>query len=361
MEAVILNQFRRYPATLEDVAKLAGVSPATVSRVTNNSGYVKAATRVKVEDAIKRTGYIAVGSARALKSQRSHTIGVLVPSLSTVVSLQTIDAFHRTIERAGYSLLVSGYEFDPEMALKNAEMLVGRGIDGLFIISLNNDEKIYELLRRYQTPFLTNSPNDNPDAVPFIGYDAAAAGRATADFICGLGHRDIAFVSSEVNVSSRLKQRVSVIKSSLAKWGVELGENFIEVPQSENSLAGGREALRRIQSKGRLPSAILASNDLLAAGIVMEANRQGIEVPQEMSVIGYGDMDVAEHITPSLTTLRTPKAEIGEMAAEFLLAKVEGRPAHSITLDHEVIVRESTSKPKSARRSSGYRKENLHV
>jgi LacI family transcriptional regulator len=324
---------------LGDIARVAGVSPATVSRVINGSGYASPETRRAVEEAIQKCGYVANAAARALASRRTHTIGALVPSFDNTISSQTVGVFQARIEEAGYVLLLAASGYDKARALRNIEAMVGRGVEAVFIISLFDDTPLLDVLRHRGIPFLTTMPNDRPDTVPFVGYDHRTAGTEIAEFMLRLGHRDLAIVSSQIAGSIRLQERIAAMERTLsAVPGVRVQVREM----ASTTLAAGRDALRLLQSAGELPSGIIATNDVLAAGMMLESQRQGIRVPDDVSIIGYGDMEIAEHVVPPMTTVRTPKSEIGEIAAQFLISAIDGTPVASEKLGFEIVVRDTT-------------------
>lgn len=329
----------RRAINLGDIARLAGVSSATVSRVINGSGYASPETRRAVGDAIQQSGYVVNAAARALASRRTHTIGALVPSFDNTISSQTVGVFQAEIERAGYVLLLAASGYDRDRALRNIEAMVGRGVEAVFIISLFDDKPLLDVLRHHRIPFLTTMPNEEAEMVPFVGYDHRAAGVRIAEFMLRLGHREIAIVSSPMSASIRLQERVAAMEQT---FSATPGGVVRIVEMTSTTLAAGRDALRGLQSSSTLPTGIIASNDVLAAGVMLESQRQGIRIPDDLSIIGYGDMEIAEHVVPPMTTVRTPKSEIGEIAAGLLISAIDRVPIRSRTLDFEIVVRETT-------------------
>ena len=333
----------RARVTLADIAAESGVSTATVSRVINSPTRVSPETRQVVETAVQRLRYIPDGAARALASRRTRTIGAIVPSISNVISAQTLDTFQAELEAAGYSLLLASSEYDSRSAHRQAEVMMARGVDGLLIVTLKEDPDLYRQLESQGVPFVVTIPDEK---LPFVGYDHREAELTMLRFVIDLGHRDIGFVVSRIDRSDRLRERVDSVRAAMSAVGLPFPDSrLIEVEHSD--LGAGRDALRALQTRGPLPTAILASDDNIAVGLIFECMKQGISVPGDLSICGYGDMEIATHITPTLTTVRTPKAAIGTLAAQYLLSFLSKRcpPIHQL-LQPELMVRETSGRPR---------------
>lgn len=333
-------------ATLADVSNAAGVSTATVSRMMNAPDLVNEETRRVIQREIDRLGYSPNGAARALAARRTRTIGVIIPSINNLLSARVLEGFQRVLDQNGYELLLTSFEYDPTVVPKKAENFVRHGVDAIFIVSAQHDEALYGFLERSRVPFVTTWPAAPGRPVPSIAYDHCAAAVGAVNYLLDLGHRDIGLITGGRTGNPRLVERQDATRRLLASRGVQLPpERVVDVGSYD--LASARQAFRVLISRGKLPTAIIASNDIIAGGVVLECQAQGIAVPGDVSVTGFGDLEIAAQLSPSLTTIRTPRAELGTKAAEFLLRRLAGKDAieHTV-LDVELIVRESTSIPR---------------
>ncbi len=311
-------------ARLVDVARVSGVSIATVSRALNMPDLVSESTRSLIREAISSLNYVPNGAARTLASQRSRTIGAIIPTIRNTTAAQTIESFERVLGASGYSLLLAASESNSLRTFKSISVMIEKSVDAVFIITYLNDEKCYEALQRKGIPFIVAGPEPERSDIPHVTYNHRAAALSILDHLLEEGHRDFALILSPPAESVRLRERTEALKTRLSSLGLHLPDNrIVEVPGS--TFACGREGLRFIQQQGPFPTAIIASNDYLAAGAVFECQQQGIAVPQRVSIAGYGDADVASQMHPKLTTIRPPRAEIGELAARFLLDKLAGK------------------------------------
>lgn len=329
---------------LADVAAAARVSSATVSRVLKQPDLVREPVRERVRQAVDALGYVPHGAARALASNRSHTLGAVIPTLANTFFSRSVEAFQRRLEERGYGLLLttSGYDAGREFARVRA--MVERGIDGLMMIGHGHDAGLYALLAQRRIPFVnTFASIDHPD-YPGIGYDLPAASALVTRYLLDEGHRELAMVLGDPRRNDRMQGRLAGTIAALAERGIDLAPERIVF--SAYSIEAGREAARALLAQVPPPTAIMASNDVLACGILFECLAQGRAVPGDVSVAGFGDLELSRHVMPALTTVASPGVEIGEHAAEYLLARIEGRaavlpPAFSLRL----IVRGTTGPP----------------
>lgn len=333
--------------TVADVARAAGASTASVSRVLNNSGRVGEALRRRVMDASESLGYLPDAAARALASDHSQTIGAIIPTLENQSFAICVDGLQRRLEAAGYTLLLahSGYDLDKE--LRAVKELIGRGVDGLMLVGALRDPKVYDLLRSKSVPFVNTFTLTNDAQRPCVGFDNRAAARRLAEYLLDLGHREFGIISGVTRDNDRAMARLAGIRDALAARGLALPqERLIERPYK---IVEGQYGLRALLAGGRRPSVIVCGNDVLAFGALIEAQAAGIAVPDQLSVAGFDDLDFAVHLSPPLTTVRVPQDEIGARAGDFLVARIQGRAAPVINeVPSSLIVRGSTGVPPAA-------------
>lgn len=329
-------------ATIQDVSQAAGVSTATVSRILNNPELVSPATRQAVDAAIRRLGYQPNAAARALAARRSYTIGAVVPSISNLLYGIMLDAFKKVLDQSNYDLMLSSFDYMPGAVARRVDKFVQRGVDAVFIASVEPEPEVARLLNDRNIPFMTTWLGSDDLPAPRIVYDHLAAAAKPASHLHELGHRRFAILTGPLNRNRRLRQRHDAIVANLAARGVSRTD-VATVEVAAYDFKNARESFRGLLRRRNGETAIVASNDILAAGVILECHAQGIAVPDELSVTGFGDMDIAAHFHPPITTIRTPRANVGSLAAEYLIAKLNGAdPQQEVLLDFELIVRETT-------------------
>jgi len=334
---------------LEEVAQEAGVSAATVSRVLNNPSLVTKELRDKVLKATKKLGYVADGAARALASRRSRALGAVVPNLSNTIFSDMIEGFQQRIEPQGYTMLLATFEYDEGAEYRSVRTMIERGVDGLVLVGVTRSKELEALLKNSGIPFVQTWAPARASEYPTIGYDNATAARLLIDHLVGLGHRDIGVVAGLTQHNDRVRARLAGLRAAMRRHRLPLPAD--RIVYTEYRIAKAREAFRALQSKGELPTALIANNDIVALGLMIEAQSQGIRVPSQLSIVGVGDLEISAHVKPPLTTVRSPKFAIGAMAADYLLARVNGRDyAIPDELPLELVVRGSTAPPRTPRR-----------
>lgn len=337
------------PVRLSDVAAAARISSATVSRALNAPHLVREDVRQRVLSVADRLGYVAHGAARALASRRSRTLGAIVPTIDNTIFARMVDAFQQRLEAAGYNMLLTGSGYDAAREMERARALVERGVDGLMLVGARHDPRLYDLLAATGKPFINTWTPNRGAPHPSIGYDGRTLAATIVDHLVGLGHRDIAVVAGHTTHNDRVETRLAGIVAALRHHGIELPAERLQ--HRHYSIEEGRAAMRAIADSPRLPTAIICNNDILGTGALIEAQARGIDVPGDLSIIGNGDLELGAHLPPGLTTVSEPKAEMGAWAADYLLARVDGRdidlpPDLPLTL----VVRGTTGPPRARRR-----------
>lgn len=332
---------RRTNATVRDVARLAKVSTATISRALRFPDIVRPATRERIGRAIARLNYVSDGVARALSTRRTHTIGVVIPTLNNAIYAVSTHSLQKVLERAGYTLLLACHEFDLEAEARMARTFVEKGVDALVLVGTAHHPVTNRLLGALSIPYVLTWGLDRSLTHPSIGFDNRAAGRIVAEYLLELGHRRITMISGVTAGNDRARDRLAGVRAALRRAGTAL-EHVVRAPYT---LQAGREALANLVARTR-PTAVVCGNDVLAIGAIQEAQRLGLSVPGDFSVAGFDDMEFASVISPALTTVRFPIAEIGAEAARYLIARIAGdTPAPCLELPIELVVRGSTAKP----------------
>lgn len=322
-------------ANVRDVARLADVSVATVSRVLNSPKLVQETTRARVQAVIEEVGFVRSPAARAINSGRSQLLGALVPTLENDIFAMTLNAMEERLVDLGFSLVVATTVEDPEVETRKARELLDNGVEGLILTGKTHADALYEMLVRRQVPALAISCFDPEFRLPTIGYDNYDAARLAYDHLTGHGHQRIAIVHGPTDFNDRTALRLDAITSS---QGTRQHQYF----ETALSVAGGAEALKRIVQAENGFDAILCLSDVLAYGALNEAQRMGINIPKDVSLMGMQDLPASQYTYPKLTTVHLPVQRMGQQAAESLASWVSDQgPAKPIEFKATVVDRET--------------------
>lgn len=326
---------------LSDVAREAGVSPATASRVINNPAIVRPEMRERVRQAIAALGFTPDGAARALALGRSRTIGAVVPSLGIAIFADGVEALQNRLSPAGYTLLLANSQYDTAKETQEIRALLERGADGLVLVGNSCSPESLRLIRQSEVPTVITYVTQSRGGMPAVGIDNVAASDALATYLLSLGHRRFGIIANTVAPNDRTQARRDGMIRALARAGIALPPGQIEeVPYS---IASGSAALNRLLARNPGLTAVMCTSDALAVGALAEAHRLHIRIPRDLSVIGFDDIDVAAELEPSLTTVHVPAREIGKLAAERLLDMLAGNHVPQQTaLEARLVIRDST-------------------
>jgi LacI family transcriptional regulator len=330
---------------LNDVAERAGCSAATASRVLNRPESVNPEARARFGLPIRELGYMRNAPARALRSRQTRIIGTIIPTLNSAIYAQLVEALQHCLGQQGYSLLVTTSEFFLDQELSQGRILVERGVEGLVLVGDLHRDALFDLFDSQGLPYVTTYTYSPISEHPSIGFDnKVAMGRIVA-FLLDLGHRDFAMISGVRHDNDRVAERVEGAIETLRARGIGLAPD--RIVEESYSIEGGRAALRRIFDAGHRPTAVICGSDVLAFGALSECATRGIQVPQDISITGFDNLDFAAFLSPPLTTLEVPAAEMGRRAGEYILARLRGRsPDKHIPLETNLILRNTTAPPR---------------
>ncbi|OED48305.1 LacI family transcriptional regulator [Rhodobacteraceae bacterium (ex Bugula neritina AB1)] len=312
----------RSAPTLNDVAKAAGVSTATVSRCLNAPERVIEATRQRVMQAVESLGYTPNYAAQVMAARRSFTIGAIIPTMDNAIFARGLQEFQNQLRESGYTLLVSSSAYDPEMEREQIRTLVARGADGLLLIGHARNPEIYQYLERHQVPSMVAWSYDPTATRPSVGFSNTEAMGELAQKVISAGHRRIAMISGRTLGNDRAQSRVDGVRRAMGENGLDA--NALTLIETDYEIEKGAEAFEQLMTLTPRPTVVMCGNDVLAAGALREAGRLGINVPEQVSVTGFDDIELAEIVSPALTTVHVPHREMGRKAAIELMAMVEG-------------------------------------
>jgi LacI family gluconate utilization system Gnt-I transcriptional repressor len=323
---------------MEDVARIAQVSLITVSRVINQPDKVSSATRKRVEQAIKTVGYVPNLVAGSLASSKSRIVAAVVPTLDRSVFSGTIRGLSERLAREGYQLLLGSTGYSQQVEEQLVRTFLGRRVDALVLTGMSHSTATRKMVKDAGIPVVETWEFGGKGLDMVVGFSNHDAGTAMGHYLLGKRHRVLGFVGGqEPRSQARLRGFQSSAKHHPACVIVPL-----MLPEGA-SYAAGREALVQLwQSKPRV-DAIFFSNDALAVGALLECQRRGIRVPQDLAIAGFANLDIAEEMVPSLTTVQVQASSIGDHAAEMILRRLTEQPLETsnVNLGFSIVERES--------------------
>ncbi|MDT8328274.1 MAG: LacI family DNA-binding transcriptional regulator [Roseovarius sp.] len=330
--------------TLADVATRAGVSTATVSRCLNSPGQVQEHTRLRVMTAVQELGYSPNFGARALAARRTNTIGAIIPTMENAIFARAIQAFQEELHASGVTLLIASSSYSPEIEEEQIRALVARGADALLLIGHDRSPEVYQFLESRGVPVLISWVYDPALARLSIGFDNRLAMAGLAAEVLQLGHRNIGIISAECAGNDRARARVDGVHDAMRAQGLD--PSMAHLIETHYSIENGGKALWHMMQHDPRPTAVICANDVLAVGAVQMARRLGLRVPDDISITGFDDIELARVVEPPLTTVHVPHREMGRQAARLLVDMVAGAPAReSVRLETTLQIRGTLAAP----------------
>jgi LacI family transcriptional regulator len=329
------------PVTIRDVAQAAGVHVSTVSRALNPEKRALISEEVLrvVEEAAQRLGYRPNRAASALRTGRTHTIGVLVPDITNPVFPPILQGIEASAAARGYFVFVTNV-MDHALARPVVERMLAQQVDGLVMAIATRDDPLVDFLKKAGMHTVLVNRADESGRLPAVVSDDRLAMKLAVDHLVAAGHRRIAHLAGPQNVPTGVARRQGV-EQALRDRGLELAC----VAECEGySREAGRKAMAQLLAQNDQPEAVVCCNDLVALGAYDLLRAQGLRVPQDISITGHNDMPLVDMVDPPLTTIRLPHRELGWRAAEMLFDEIEGKAlsASTVVLRPELVVRAST-------------------
>ncbi len=333
---------QRRKAVLEDVARRARVSTATVSRALNETGPVAAKTRQCVLKAVARLGYTPNLNARALAAQDSGTLGVVVSNLDNPFFLDVYRGLEAEARRVGREVLLASTGYDPSRLVAAVNLMLGRRVSGIAAIVSEMAPAVQARLEQSGLPVVLYDVGRTAHNVKNLRVDYAVGMRDIVQLLHGLGHRRFAFVGHHAELAP-LSVRQEVFVATMQQYGRDVQHRVIT---EADSLEGGYRAALRLLGADPPLTAIVCVNDVIAAGVLRALRERRLRVPEDVSVTGFDNVTLAQYVAPPLTTLDIPRAEIGRLAVDWLVHGAPrtgvGTPARDLVITPTLIVREST-------------------
>ncbi|WP_228854638.1 LacI family DNA-binding transcriptional regulator [Desulfomarina profundi] len=331
-------------STILDVAKLAGVSTATVSRVINSPEAVREETRDKVTEAMKLCKYKYNALARGFVTKQSNTIGLIIPTINNPVFAESTRGVQDYADRNNIQVLLGNTYYQYKQEEKLVETFREKQVDGLIITTTNPRGAVLKTLVDEEIPFVLLYSTVKKGPMTVVGVDNFRGGYRATEHLVKLGHRRIGMVAGRFSISDRSFHRWHGYRQCLKNNKISYDKALLI--QTDYSLTGGRDAVKKLLSLKDPPTAFFCSNDFLALGAMKGARELGLQLPRDLSIVGFDDIRIASYVIPELTTIRQPAYDIGKLGADLLFQRIGGcmKPVHRM-LDLSLIVRESTAGP----------------
>ena len=341
--------------TLADIAAHAGVSTASVSRAMNSPDKVSDATRARVLKTVAELNWVPSGAAKALATRQTRTIGAITATLGHANVATELESLQRRLMDAGYVLLLACSGLDEANEIEQAKRLLERGVDALVLHhSSAHGKEIWNLVESLKVPTIVTRAAEPIDGYTTIGYDGYAAFQRLTSHLIDLGHRrfGLMMIASPqiehrhtLEPDARVRKAHAGVVETLDEAGLSIAPDHIT--NTYFSIGKGRACFRKIMSAQERPTALVCMNDQLAIGAIFEAASMGIRVPQDVSIVGFDDIELAALVSPPLTTMRTPDWEMGEVTAECIVDMLQSRgpPVYRREVEPEFVLRGSTGPP----------------
>ncbi len=326
--------------SIAKVAEHAGVSVATVSRVLNGNLVVKESTRARVAASIHATGYRVNHLARSLRTDESRLLLAMVPDIGNPFYAQIVQGIDGVMQQRGYSLLLCETGGDAGRERRYFDLLESRRADGAICLDADTvQQALHEQTMNF--PWVACCEFDPQAAVPYVGIDNRAAAREATACLIEKGHTRIAFLNSDMRFMYA-RERLHGYIEAIERAGIAMDPDYF-IALETLDFSAGKKAVARLLTLPRRPTAVFAVADTLAIGVLRGLHDARLRVPEDMAVMGFDDIALAEQTCPALSTVRQPMRTLGEQAAYLLLSRLDDRaaPAAGVVLPHHLVLRES--------------------
>lgn len=332
-------------ATIHDVAKIANVSIATVSRVLNKPENVNRDMYDRVMAAASELGYTTNSAGKALKIARTRTIGTLLPRLDDPIFSEIAHGIQETLFAHDYVGFLQTSGYDNSKIFDAVFRLLNRGAEGLLVFGRIDDERLLDFTEKNRVPILQIYSYLEGNRIPSVGIDNYASTQKIAQLMLQLGHQDIALISGPTKGNDRQQSRLKAYQDIMKANGFKTTEQVVNPGYTIND-AG--QAFRRILEENQKVTAVMCATDLLACGVLAECRKLGIKVPNDISVSGFEDVSFASLLYQPLTTLAVPSGDMGRYAARAMIANLEeGQKLTSMQFETSLIMRDSIARAPS--------------
>ncbi len=337
---------RRQEISIADIARAAGVSHSTVSRALRGSTLISSDVRDRIQHLAQQMGYIPNAIAQSLQTQRTNTLGLVITSIDDPFLSDVVKGVEEVTRAAGFSVLLSTSHNNPDQEIAIIETFHRRRVDGILVASSRISSHHKDRLDSIQIPtILINSHAESHYQLHWVDVDDYKGAQLAVEHLLELGHRSIGYLGID-NRPKANRQRHEGYRDALAAGNVSYCDAWVAIASGtdasyEEDVTVGQNLAQHLLDSG--VTAIFCFNDMLAIGMLLACRERGIAVPQQVSVVGFDDIKLAEYITPPLTTIHQPKVLLGSLATEMLLNLLDGRPVQNHVLSPVLKLRNSTA------------------
>ena len=324
---------------LEQVARRARVSTATVSRVLNNASIVKNSTRARVVKAIEELKYHPNLHARNLAGGKSRTIGVIASNMENPFFFDIYKTIESDAHARGFEVVVANTDYRPEQLVTSVRLMIGRRVAGLAAIVSEMDPELIQELTESRIPVVFYDVGTPRRNITNIRVNYRRGIEKVIDYLDSLGHRQLGFIGHHAMLAP-INERMKAVLDAVARNS----QLQVKTAADADTLEGGRQAACALLSSGYQPTAIICVNDITAVGALRHLRERGLRVPQDVSVTGFDNVKLSEFCCPALTTVHIPRDRIGQIICDHLIPDSTQSAAkeHEVLIDPELVVREST-------------------
>ena len=326
--------------TIKEIARLAEVSTSTVSRVLNDSGYVKQEVRERVEKIIDDTGYLPSDTAKDLKKKNTKLIGIIIPKLSSRTIGLVADGITKVLDENGYSSILANTGLDFKKEIEFIKIFKQKRVDGIIFVATNIVEEHIKLLKKMKIPTVFIGQDSSSYDFSCVVHDDYGATVEMTNYLLNKGHRKIGFVGVDEIDRAVGYQRRRGYEAALKEHGIDVDRNLISIGNFEISSVDA--SMRKLMKEN--PTAIFAVTDNLAVGAINYLLKNGYRVPEDISVVGEGDSGIAEIYNPGLTTIKYQYLESGEESARVLMRILKTDKSEKKIMNYRLVERESARK-----------------
>ncbi|RLL41794.1 LacI family transcriptional regulator [Oceanobacillus piezotolerans] len=332
--------------TIKNIAEMAKVSRTTVSRVLNNSGYVSEDVRKRVEKVIEETGYIPSHYAKSLRTKKTKIVGVILPTIQTETSSRIVTGIGKEISQHGYEILLANTNLNQEKEIEYLELLKERRVDGIILIATNTEPALVEKIKEMNIPLVMIGQEAN--GIMSVTFDDYHAARELTRTFIKKGHEDIAFIGVDETDRAVGYRRKKGFLDEMAAHEINVNEEWIQ--KAIFDIDSGYDTMEKILSKtGAIskrsaPTAVIAVTDRLAIGAINYMKKQGIRIPEDVAIAGFGASEITRYLDPPLTTVDYHNEKAGEEAARQLFNRMQAQTqegTEKVVLNYRLVLRKS--------------------
>ena len=329
------------PTTIKDVAKKAGVSISTVSRVINDSKPVTNEVKQRVLDVIKETGYVPNPLARSLVTKKSQLLGVIVPEVTDTFSAEVLNGIEEISKMYNYDILLANTYSERELEIKNINLLRAKQVEGIVMICWDIDQEIVNLLENSGIPAVYISKTTRDFDIYNVSTQNAPATKDMTQFLIDKGHKKISLLRTNYHISNLADSRLQGYKEALSENGIEYDENLVK--SCGTTYNDGYSTTKDLLAEGKKPDAIFVTSDEAAIGCINACFDLGYKVPEDISVAGFNDVKFAKMYRPKLTTVYQPLFDMGAVAIRMVIKMIKGQKIgeKKVELPYRIVDRES--------------------